>query len=393
MKKRISFKLFFTVLWRGICQVFGFIGRLFGYKDESTYAKVVWRIFAGCVTMLVALFTIALTYSFVDEVVYDKWIRPHTMKALVYDEKHISNHVVFQQIYYSDKGRLYDKNKGIVLLEDVDWVVTSDDKDSLAVFSKDGKRGYINRFTGKVAIPLSFTRAWIFSEGLAAVEKDGELMFIDHSGKVVIDKDFQVHFDDPKYAFKNGYCMVKNPVDGKMGLIDRSGNWALDAEYDNLFNNDGFWQVEKDRRVGLYTADMDLLFPVENTAIYVYNDCIEVRHADHIARRYDHKGNITVNFVIDDVNNLIYETTELRNNTESSDDGCTDSKVYGIANCQQYLVRSGDYNSSDYYGLLNRNGEIVTPPIYTSIEAIGKDLYLCQPDGVIVNDKLSLIHI
>lgn len=279
-----------------------------------------------------------------------------------------------------------------MLLKDVDWVVTSDDKDSLAVFSKDGKRGYINRFTGKVAIPLSFTRAWIFSEGLAAVEKDGELMFIDHSGKVVIDKDFQVHFDDPKYAFKNGYCMVKNPVDGKMGLIDRSGNWALDAEYDNLFNNDGFWQVEKDGRVGLYTADMDLLFPVENTAIYVYNDCIEVRHADHIARRYDHKGNITVNFVIDDVNNLIYETTELRNNTESSDDGCTDSKVYGIANCQQYQVRSGDYNSSDYYGLLNRNGEIVTPPIYTSIEAIGKDLYLCQPDGVIVNDKGEIVE-
>lgn len=40
MKKRISFKLFFTVLWRGICQIFGVIARLFGYKDKSTYAKV-----------------------------------------------------------------------------------------------------------------------------------------------------------------------------------------------------------------------------------------------------------------------------------------------------------------------------------------------------------------
>lgn len=390
MKKRISFKLFFTVLWRGICQVFGFIGRLFGYKDESTYAKVVWRIFTGCVTMLVALFTIALTYSFVDEVVYDKWIRPHTMKAWVYDEKYISNHVVFQDLYRSS-GRIYDKSKGEVLLKDVDWVVTSDDKDSLAVFAKDGKRGYINRFTGEVAIPLSFTRAWIFSEGLAAVEKDGELMFIDHSGKVVIDKDFQVHFDDPKYAFENGYCMVKNPIDGKMGLIDRSGNWALDAEYDNLFNNEGFWQVEKDDCVGLYNAQMIEMFPVENSGIYIYDNVIEVRHADHTAKRYDYDGNVIVDFVIDEVSNMQYETTELRNDTEISGDGFIDNKVYGIANCQQYIVKSGNYNSPDYYGLLGRNGKIVTPPIYTSIEAIDKNLYLCQPDGVIIDDNGKVV--
>lgn len=390
MKKRISFKLFFTVLWRGICQVFGVIARLFGYKDESTYAKVVWRIFAGCVTTVVALFTIVLIYSFVDEVVYDKWIRPYTMKAWVYDEKHISNHIVFQDLYHSS-GRIYDKSRDKVLVKDVDWVVTSDDKDSLAVFSKDGKRGYINRFTGEVAIPLSFTRAWIFSEGLAAAEKDGELVFIDHSGKIVIKKDLQVHFNNPRYAFKNGYCIVKNPVDGKMGLIDRFGNWVLDAEYDNLFNNDGFWQVEKDGSVGLYTADLNLLFPVENTAIYVCDNYIEVRHADHIARQYDHKGNITVAFVIDEVSNLQYETTELRNDTESADDEYVDNKIYGIANSQRYLVRSGNYSTPDYYGLLNRNGKTVTPPKYTSIEAIGKNLYLCQPDGVIVNDKGEIV--
>jgi len=383
--RKITFNEYFATLFVGLWQAVLWVLGLFGYKDESPFGKTVKRIFASCATILLVLFTGCVLYAFATEVVYNHWISPRTTGQM-WKEKHISNHIVFQQIYHSDKGRVYDKNKGIVLLKNVDWVVTSPNKDSLAVFARNGRRGYINRFTGEVAIPENYNRAWVFSEGLAAVEKDGELMFIDHSGKVVINKDFQVHFDDPKYAFKNGYCIIKNPVNGKMGLIDRTGRWVLNAEYDNLFNSDGFWQVEKGGRVGLYTADLDMLFPVENTAIYICDDWIEVRHADHIARRYDHEGNITVNFIIDEVNNMLYETTKLRNNAESSDNVYANNKIYGIADCQQYLVRSGNCNTPDYYGLLNRNGRVVTPPIYTSIEAIGKDLYLCQPDGVIVND-------
>ena len=233
MKKKISFKLFFAVLWRGVCQVFEFIAKVFGYKDQSTYAKVVWRIFAGCITSLVALFTGVFLYAFATEVVYDDWIRPHTNDEYVFEEKHISNHIVFQDLY-GPTGRIYDELQKKVLLTEVDWVVTSEDKDSLAVFSKEGKRGYVNRFTGEVAVPLSFTRAWVFSEGLAAVEKDNELVFIDHSGNVVIDKDFDVHFNQPSYAFKNGYCVIQDAVSGKEGLIDMKGEWVLNPEYDNI---------------------------------------------------------------------------------------------------------------------------------------------------------------
>ncbi len=389
--KKITFKEYFATLLGGLWQAILWILGIFGYKDESSYGKFVKRIFAFCVTILMVLFTVCVLVAFTKEIVYDKWIRPHTDDR-VWDERHISNYIVFQEMYYSDKNRVYDKSKGKVLLEDVDWIVVSEDKDSLAVFARNGKRGYINRFTGEVVVPEIYTRAWIFSEGLAAVEKNSELLFIDHSGKVVIDKDFQVYFDDPKYAFKNGYCIIKNPVNGKMGLIDRCGKWVLNAEYDNLFNNDGFWQVEKDGCAGLYTAELNLMFPVENTAIFVNEDAIEVRHADHIARRYDRDGNIVVDFVIDEVSNMQYETTELCNNTDSSEDEFFDNRIYKVANCQQYLVKSGNYNSPDYYGLLNRNGKIVTPPIYTSIKAIDKNLYLCQPNGVIINDRGEIVQ-
>ncbi len=386
--KKVTFKEYFATLFGGLWQAVLWVIGLFGYKDESSFGKIVKRIFALCATILMVLFTGCALYSFATEIIYNELIRPYTNDG-VWEEKYISNHIAFQQMCYSDKSRVYDKNNERELLEDVDWVATSDDKDSLAVFARNGKRGYINRFTGEVVIPEIYTRAWIFSEGLAAVEKDGELLFIDHSGNVVIDKDFQVHFDNPKYAFKNGYCMIKNPIDGKMGLIDKSGNWALNAEYDNLFNIEGFWQVEKDGCVGLYTAELNVMFPIENTEIYVCDDIIEVRHADHTAKRYDYAGNMIVDFVIDDVSNMQYETTELRNDLDVSGDEYIDRSVYGIANCQRYLVRDGHWN--DYYGLLGRNGEILTQPIYTNIKAIGKNQYLCQPDGVIINDRGEVI--
>ena len=388
--KKISFKLFIAVLWRGVCQLFRSVGEIFGYSDESSYGKVVWRVSATCLALLLSAFTCVFLYAFAEEVVYKKWLRP-IVNDHVWEEKHISNHVVFQSMYYSDNTRIYDENKKKVLLKDVDWVFVSDDKDSLAVFSKDNKRGYLNRFTGKVVIPLQYSRAWIFSEGLAAVEKDGELLFIDHSGKVVIDKDFQVHFDEPKYAFKHGYCIIKDPVSGKMGLIDKKGNWALAPEYESIFNSRGFWKVEKEGYFGLYSADMKNLFPTDNAQIEIDDHVIEVRHADHTAKRYDFNGNVVVDFVIDEISNMRYETKELRNDLGLDVCEEVDYKIYGIANCQRYLVESKNYFLPDYYGLLNRDGKIVTGPIYTSIEAISQNLYLCQPDGVIINDRGEIV--
>ncbi len=382
--KKVTCKEFFATLLSGIWQSIKWVVGLFGYKEDCKYAKVVRHIFATCLTILLVFFTSAIVYAFATEVVYKKWIRPHTEESY-WDDKSLSNNLVYQISWNTEQGRIYDEEQQKVVLDEVDWVYTSSDYDSLAVFARHCKRGYINRFTGEVVIPETYSRAWVFSEGLAAVEKDGELLFIDHSGKVVIDKDFEVHYSAPSYVFKEGYCIMKDPVTGKWGLIDRQGECAIDCEYDFIHNCNGFWLVEKDECTGLYTADMEMMFPAENTLISVDDSIIEVRHADHIARRYDHDGNIVEDFVIDEVSNLQYETTELRNDFDSSDE-YVDRKIYAIANCQRYTVRSGGW-TPDYYGLLNRSGEVVTLPIYTDITAIGKDRYLCQPQGVIIDDN------
>lgn len=388
MKKKISFTLWLTVLWKGICQFIQKIAGWFGYKEGTTFGKIIWRIFATCFTLLLSIFTIAVVCCFWDEVIYRRWIRPHTSEN-VSEESYLSNHIVYQDLYYPQNGQIYNKELQQVVIKDVDWVVTSDDNDSLVVFAQEGKRGYFNRFTGEVTLPAIYTRAWVFSEGLAAVEKDHKLVFIDHTGKVVIDNDFEVYFDYPQYAFHDGYCVIKGATDGKSGLIDRQGNWVLQPIYDNITHEGPFWRVEINEHYGLYSSNLELMHDVVNTNIDIdtYEEVIEVRFPDHTAKRFDFEGNVLVDFVIDNVENMYYETTELDNQAEevSEEYSGNPRAIYAVAKCQRYLVINGCY--PDYYGLIDRNGKLVTQPEYTSIEAIAEDLYLCQPQGIIINGK------
>lgn len=383
MDKKITFKLWLAVLWRGVNQFFLSIAKFLGYKEGTSLGKVIWRIFALCFTLLFAVLTFAFLYAFGDEVVYREWIRPRTSEV-VYSAKYLSNHIVFQELYYHDKGRVYDESQKKVIVDGVDWVVVSDDKDSLAVFARDGKRGYLNRFTGKIALPAIYSRAWVFSEGLAAVEKDNELVFINHLGDVVIDNNFDVHFDDPQYAFHSGYCVVKSIIDGKSGLIDKQGYWALEPKYDAITHEYKFWKTQKDGLYGLFSETLDTLYHTENAEICVMEDVIEVRFPNHIAKRFDFEGNVLVDFVIHYVENMYYATTELDNH--ENEDGF--SAIYDVAKCQRYMVRSGCYE--EYYGLLDRSGKRITQPEYSSIEAIAEDLYLCLPHGIIIDGKGEL---
>ena len=52
------------------------------------------------------------------------------------------------------------------------------------VGNEEGKWGYMNTH-GEMTIQFAYDRAEPFFDGLALVEKDGKLMYIDHGGAVV----------------------------------------------------------------------------------------------------------------------------------------------------------------------------------------------------------------
>ncbi len=120
------------------------------------------------------------------------------------------------------------------------------------------KAGYIDK-TGKVVIPAEYDSVGEFSEGLAAVEKDGKFGVIDKTGKTVIP--FQYSWAEylqpdgssstfkPLEAFHEGLATVLQ--DGKFGYIDKTGKEVIPRQYHTAVSfSEGLAAVEKDGKWG-----------------------------------------------------------------------------------------------------------------------------------------------
>lgn len=74
---------------------------------------------------------------------------------------------------------------GETTITGIKWIAKPLGMDSLVCYSDGEKRGYFNKFTGQPVIKPQYDHAWVFSDGLAAVDDDGWIKFIDATGKVV----------------------------------------------------------------------------------------------------------------------------------------------------------------------------------------------------------------
>ena len=115
--------------------------------------------------------------------------------------------------------------------------------EALAPFERDGSWGFLYA-SGKVAIEPQFAWAEPFSEGLAQVQVSGEALgydakwaFIDKTGRVVIppestDSAYSIRNGEDgglEKAFHEGLAGVER--DGKIGYIDRLGRLVISAEF------------------------------------------------------------------------------------------------------------------------------------------------------------------
>ena len=95
------------------------------------------------------------------------------------------------------------KAEGFELLGEVDWEDAKDFSEGFAAVKKDGKWGFMKR-SGEVYIEPQYEDARSFSNGAAAVKQNGKWGFINTDGEVVID----FMFDDAGYFEKGGSCPV-----------------------------------------------------------------------------------------------------------------------------------------------------------------------------------------
>lgn len=249
-------------------------------------------------------------------------------------------------------------------------------------------------FTGKPVIEPKYNHAWIFSDGLASVDDGGWIKFIDASGKVVIDLKMPYIPGADGYVFHNGFCIVHNDRRDRFGMIDKLGNWVLKPDYFSIHSSGKFWIVDNGDGKSVLDSTLNTVIPFIKGQVWVNDEYISVTLSNHVIQRYNYNGEIINDFYINDVNYMTYESDELRYftsktyNEEGVLTGETDDSepmpVEKMAKCRRYEAETG------WYGLMTAEGKVVTPPSYSSIKAIGYDMYLCKDnseDGVILNGK------
>lgn len=102
--------------------------------------------------------------------------------------------------------------------------------EGLIIYRKNAKYGYMDA-TGKVVINPEYDLTYGFNESAAAVLTDSGWGFIDKSGNLIIQPSFEAVSPE---GFSEGLCAVQS--NGKWGFIDKSGTWVIEPIYNSPYN-------------------------------------------------------------------------------------------------------------------------------------------------------------
>lgn len=366
-------KGFFSTVGKGFRWFLGLFGR--GQKGKG--AKVLWAVFAVSITICVAVHALRLVLEVVQSYRFDYRYEQRKIRE---GGRYVSDVVGYATDYNREQGFIFDKRTGEKLLDGIEWIALPLGNDSLVCYSDGKLRGYFNANDGKVVIKPKYRHAWVFSNGVAGVEEDGYIKFIDATGRVVLDKGMIYDSRRHGYVFSNGYLMAESKESGLYGLMDKLGNWAIPAEYNTIeasYDN-AFWCLSKGDSSAVYDKELNNVIPFIAGRIKFSDQTINAIMADHTICKYDFKGKIISNFCVFDVIPLDYKTDW----SYYEDEDMIEKSEYVIKDCARlrYYV-AGD----NYKGLMTEEGSIVTMPNYKEITAIGPDTYLCDVgDGCLV---------
>ena len=399
--KKVSAKLFFTVMWRGVCQALEWFFGLFGFKRDGKMANIVWGLFSTSAAVIMAIIAAFIVYG----VGSDLWDWYDDNFHNCEETWCYENHLVCGDIYFHRqeghfKGYVYNAKTHEKLVKNVASLEEPLGNDSLVAFSDGEKYGFFSKITGKIIVAPKYECANMFSDGRACVAEDGRVKFIDGTGKVVIDTDMTFKLGYFSFVYLGGYCKVITNDGEYYGLMDRTGKLVLPKEYSSIENSEDhtLWSVRKDDKSAVLDKEMNYLIPPIECEYVEFDDrMIYVMMNDHTLRCYDRKGKLLNDFCIRGFALLEYETEELVTHTTKPDEESDPSyepiiETYhrkGTARLRSYQTGAG------YEGLMTAEGHAMTLPIYEDIRAIGPDTYLCTLSGdveVVVNGKGEVVR-
>ncbi len=228
--------------------------------------------------------------------------------------------------------------------------------EGLAAVSKDGSKGFIDR-TGKEVVPFIYDEFgfFMFQEGLSAVTKDGKYGFIDKTGKEVIP--FIYESAD---SFTDGIATVKK--DGKYGIIDKTGKVVVPFIYEySISFSEGLAAVRKDGKYGFIDKTGKEVVPFIYESAGKFSEGLAAVTKDGKRGFIDKTGKVVVPFIYTDL---------------------TDSIAFSEG---LVAVTKGDGK----YGFIDKTGKEVVPFIYERPTSFSEGIAVVRKD----NGKWILINI
>lgn len=318
---------------------------------RRTIAIIFWLFIADFVSLYV--------YSCYDNE-YGRW----------YWDDHMLSKSTEARGFRDDTYRVYNYRAGKYTTPKVNWVKwDTEGTDSIAVYAIPGKRGFIDVNTGEIIIDAetnNYRKAWVFSDGLAAVMKDGKIGFINAQNEVVIP--FKFDYSDEcrmwnfGYLFHDGYCIMTNK-DGDLGLIDKSGKWVVEPAYDEIWapHESGYRIIVNDSKHGVLDSMGNVVYPAEYGYVDVLSDGFILTKGGK-KWQVDFDGNTVQPFMFDGTYYLNYPVGY---------NECGDIQ-YAFADYLKYEVMNR-------YGIMNRiTGKPITLALYSDINMLSKELFEVQ---------------
>lgn len=304
--------------------------------------NLLWKFGLGAVGVAAVCFTIFL----VKEIRQDKMRGGDKVSAYLME--------------YNKDGyiSLYNQREKEFTLERLDWISHLDNsEDSIAVYSKNLRRGFYDYRTGKPLTENIYNKAWNFHEGLGAIEKDGYVSFLNTDMQPAFPQKFKVvgASDDWPEAirFEKGQCRIALTPDS-VGVIDKNGNWVVapDYEYVSDLAMDSCRVVKKNGFAGIVDYSGKVLIEPMYDAVRIPNHGLANVAKDGYQKQIVvETGTVLRPFVFDDVD-------EFRDNP-------TDAYQKYEVNQKWGVVRTRDFS-------------IVIPAIYADVEYLSGNRFKAQ---------------
>ena len=209
--------------------------------------------------------------------------------------------------------------------------------DDRILFQRRGLYGFMDARTGRTVVRPVYKNAWRFSDGRAAVYKDGKIGFVNGAGDLVIDFRYPYTSNigvDP--VFSNGRCVIASG-DDMFGVIDTLGNWCIEPVHS--------WIAMQDDYAIVHGKDYRYMIGYDGTFIRDLIDYVsEITWTENITS-YDSGGDS-------------YRTAEVEHRT----------------GYYEYFV-------GDFCGLMDPEGRKILPPRYLCIRYLADGMFrLTLPD-------------